>query len=163
MRWKRVTIHQRLGYSAPSVENSWRSPACRVAHHARSRLCTKCPRCKIGTIEGGSPIRWQLDAGWENLPVPTIVKDLVTYANERRLPSSLQQAADAVDDLGKYTFIVVVLRLLDWWEGDYLSPGREQKESVALNARWTWCQALPAVLGATPMLDDLVCMHDGRC
>ena len=42
-----------------------------------------CPRCEVGIVEAGSPIRWPLDPDWDLLPVPAVVKDMVRYEDDR--------------------------------------------------------------------------------
>src|SRR5262249_55735689 len=140
-------------------------PACSSpqVRSLRELIAQKCPCCKVGLIEEGSLVRWKLDPDWERLPVPQVVKDLTEFAEQRRLPASLQQAAEIANSFGEHNFITVAIRLLNWWEGDYFSKHQEQKDSAEMRPQWTWCKALPAVLEATPALTELVVIRGGRC
>jgi hypothetical protein len=129
----------------------------------RALIGRKCPRCKLGVIEKGSVVQWQLDPDWEQLPVPQVVKDLTEFVDRRRVPSSLRRAAKVADRFEKHAFLVVALTLLGWWEGDYFAPDKEPHDSKEMQPQWTWCQALPAVLEATPALAALVVIRGDRC
>jgi hypothetical protein len=122
-----------------------------------------CPRCKVGLIEEGSPIRWKLDPDWEKLPVPQIVKDLADFHETRIVPASLQPASDAANAFSAHNFFIVASRLLGWWEGEYFSKEKDQKDSAEMQPQWTWCKALPAVLKEVPSLAELVVIRDRRC
>jgi hypothetical protein len=137
-------------------------PKCTSAEvrSVRELIDKPCPRCRVGIIVAGSPVRWKLDEDWEQLPVPQIVKDMVQYANDRVVPDSLRTAHGAASRLGEHNFFVVVVRLLNWWEG---SKDRGQRESEEMRPKWTWCKVLPAVLETTPMLGALLSIYDGRC
>lgn len=140
-------------------------PACSApqVRSLRSLIGQECPRCKVGIIEEGSLVRWALDSGWEKLPVPEIVKDLVVFSETRQVPPSLERAAAIADGFGKHNFFVLTLRLLNWWEGEYFSEDQEQQESAEMWPQWTWCKALPLVLGATPALAELVVIGKKCC
>jgi len=129
----------------------------------RDLIGQKCPRCKVGLIEEGSVVRWKLDPDWEQLPVPQVVKDLTEFAEHRRVPGSLERAAEISNSFGEHNFFTVAVRLLGWWEGDYFSKDQEQQDSAEMQRQWTWCKALQAVLKATPALADLVVIRGGRC
>jgi DNA-directed RNA polymerase subunit RPC12/RpoP len=123
----------------------------------------RCPRCKVGLIEEGSLVRWELDSDWEELPVPQVVKDLVQFQREWRISPTLQRAAEIADCFGEHNFFTVACRLLGWWEGDYFQKDTEQKDSCEMQKQWTWCKALPEVLKATPDLAELVVIRNWRC
>lgn len=129
----------------------------------RELIGKECPRCKVGLIEEGPLVRWKLDPDWERLPVPQVVKDLTEFAEQRRVPPALQQAAEIANSFGEHNFFTVAVRLLGWWEGDYFSKDQEQKDSAEMQRQWTWCKALPAILEATPALAELVVIRSGRC
>lgn len=120
-----------------------------------------CPACNVGTIERGSPFRPVLDADWEQLPVPQVVKDLVFYEKTRKVPESLKAAFEAAESVGKFAFISVVLRLLEWWEGSFVTD--RQKPSVQMHREGLWRQAFPKVLAAAPALADLVTIEGDCC
>lgn len=122
-----------------------------------------CPRCQVGLIEEGSIVRWKLDPDWENLPVPQVVKDLLQYDTDPTGPESLKPAIEAANRLGDHNFVILVARLLCWWEGDYFSEDREQQDSKEMNPRWTWCKALPDVCSLLPQLAELITVRSGRC
>jgi hypothetical protein len=129
----------------------------------RASVGKPCPRCKIGLIEQGSLIRWTLDPDWEQLPVPQVVKDLTEFAEQHRVPASLQQAAKIANSFGGGNFGAVARLLLRWWEGDYISTDQEQQDSIETCSEWTWCKALSAILEATPALAELVVIRGQRC
>ncbi|MDY3558880.1 hypothetical protein R5W23_006056 [Gemmata sp. JC673] len=135
----------------------------RQVRSLRESVGQKCPRCKVGLIEEGSVIRWKLDPDWEQLPVPQVVDDLMKFVEHRRVPGSLERAAEVANSFGEGNFFVVALRLLRWWEGDYFSQDQEQKDSAEMQPQWTWCMALPDVLKSTPAIAELVVIRGGRC
>lgn len=144
-------------------KNSRRCPACespeiRTAAEAVGRPC---PACKAGTIERGSPYRPVLDADWECLPVPQIVKDLVSFEKTREVPESLEAAFEAAESISRHTFISVVLKLLNWWEGS--SVTKSQADAIQMRPEWHWRQALPSVLAAAPALAELAVIEDECC
>lgn len=140
-------------------------PSCASSHvrSLRDLIGQRCPSCKVGVIEEGSVVRWKLDPDWEQLPVPPVVVDLLEFAEHRRAPAALRRAAKAADGFGENNFLTVALRLLDWWEGEYFARDQEQQDSAEMQAQWTWCKALPAVLAASPALAELVVIRGGRC
>lgn len=122
-----------------------------------------CPRCRVGLIEEGSIVRWKLDADWEQLPVPQVVKDLLQYELDRKGPDSLLPAIEVANRFSSHNFFVVCCTLLGWWEGSYFSRDQDQKESAEMRRQWTWCQALPQVLAVLPALAELIVIRKGRC
>ncbi len=129
----------------------------------RELVGQKCPRCKVGLIEEGPVVRWKLDPDWEQLPVPQVVKDLMEFVEQRRLPASLQRAAEVGGNCEKHNFLTVASGLLQWWEGDYFSEDQAQKDSVEIQPQRTWRKAFPAMMGALPALAELVVIRRGRC
>jgi hypothetical protein len=71
-----------------------------------------CPKCKKGVIEEGSPIRWKLDADWETLPVPQIVKDLALVGEDEKIRTSPKTRQTMLDAESKPTFASTVSTLL---------------------------------------------------
>ena len=129
----------------------------------RESVGKRCPQCGVGLIEEGSLVRWELDADWEQLPVPEVVKDLLRLLEDRKVPEALRPAAAAAERFDRNTLFTVGWRLLDWWEGEYFSKDQEQKDSEEMQPQWTWCMALPEVLRVTPALAELVVIRGGRC
>lgn len=132
-------------------------------HKLDDQIGQTCPRCKTGIIEERSIVQWKLDPDWEQLSVPQVVKDLTEFQVQRQVPASLQQAAEVASSFGTHNFFTITATLLDWWEGDYFSKDREQKDFVDMQPQWTWCKALPAVLEVTPALAKLLTIRRGRC
>lgn len=74
-----------------------------------------CPACKAGTIKRGLP-QPQFDADWEQLPVPRIVKDLVSFEKSREVPESLKVGYELAESVSEGGFITIAALLLTWWE-----------------------------------------------
>lgn len=145
--------------------DSRKCPAC-----ASQNVCSvqelidhPCPRCKTGLIKEVSPIRWKLDPGWETLPVPEIVKQLVQFHNDRVIPDSLKPAASAADQFRENMFFLVILKMLDWWEGDFLSDNTDPKESLSIHPGHNWLEAFLAVVELTPGLRELIEIRNHCC
>lgn len=139
-------------------------PACASVRvrSVRQLVGQPCPQCTTGRIEEESSFKRPLDPDWEQLPVPQIVKDLVQFGEERKVSGTLERAAEIANRLGKYNFVVLTNRLLDWWEGPFFSKNPVH-DSAQMQSQWSWCQALPQVLAATPELAVLIVVGDGRC
>lgn len=129
-----------------------------------------CPKCKEGTIERGSPIRWKLDPDRAALPVPHIVKELVDYERTRVVTKALQQAANIVGQvpgIERHSFASIVIHLLDWWEGDYLGDivggGTDQHDCTdSYDDKWSWIQAFKAVIRGCDELAEIIEWREGR-
>ena len=140
-------------------------PACASPEVAtlRELIGKRCPRCRVGTIEEGSLVRWTLDPDADRLPVPQVVRELVQFEDDRQVPESLRAAAQFAESLGDHTFLTVVSRLLRWWEGDYFSKDKEPKDSLEMPAPSFLCKALPEVLRGAPSLAALIVIRGNHC
>jgi hypothetical protein len=138
-----------------------KSPEIRTAADAVGQPC---PACKLGTVERGSP-QPPLDADWEQLPVPRIVKDLVSFDNSRETPESLKVGYELAESVSEGSFTAIAALLLSWWEELLWLESRsdEPDESIPMRPEWRWSQALPGVLAATPELARLVVVEKARC
>lgn len=117
-----------------------------------------CPKCKQGIIKACSPIRWQLDDGWESLPVPEIVKDMVEYEQSRKVPVSLKAALAASFQGDERKLYCMVGILLNWWEGEYF-PVSEPDEVIQIHS--DLAARLPTILEVTPELAKLITQELG--
>lgn len=117
-----------------------------------------CPRCKKGIIERVSPVRWQLDSGWEQLPVPQVVKDLVEYGNSHSISPSLSKAVRLVDSARSDYFSLAVSKLLEWWEGDNLDE--EQKDFMEATPKMS--DLVSVIMSACPPLAELITIQHTR-
>lgn len=122
-----------------------------------------CPKCKIGTVRRGSPIRWRLDDDRATLPVPDIVKHIVNFEKDRVVTPPLQRAyelAMQVPEARPYTFTTVCSWILGWWQGDYFGKAlggttEQQACTGPCQPQWTWAEAFRRILREVPELSEL--------
>lgn len=136
---------------------------CPICHSIQVRTLSEligqtCPQCKIGVLEVDP--RW-LDPDWERLPVPQTVKDLLAVAEKHSITPALERARQVAEVLGEGTFLTLVTRLLDWWQG---GAWRElQPDCRYYQPQWTWCKSLPLLLSELPDLAELIVIRKFQC
>jgi hypothetical protein len=112
-----------------------------------------CPKCHLGTIGEVPVFKAELDPGWRNIEIPSIIQDLAITRRSWKVTDSLKNAELACESMNKYAFeggVNEVIAILD---------DREWRCRSFSEKRHTY---VVTILKATPQFEEILNFQSGK-
>ncbi len=106
-----------------------------------------CPKCQIGTLREVPVLKTELDPGWREIEIPSIIQDLAITRRAWKTTNSLKNAEIACESLNSYAFeggvneLIAILDDREWRCGEY----RDKRHTMAAT-----------ILKMTPQFEEIL-------